>query len=99
MTSPSKPRRKKSPEVLDWRELTEGPALRGLSELLGTTIEVARDRADRRQLVDGGASHVLAARTVVERPTVGGSRGAIAPEAERRALTPAAHISGTKPAR
>lgn len=73
MTSPSKPRRKKSPEVLDWRELARGPALRGLAEVLGTTPEVAKDRADRRQLVENHLGVATSPPTVVERPTVGES--------------------------
>ena len=48
MTSPPKPRRKKAPEPLDWRELAAGPALRGLVEVLSTPAGVARERASRR---------------------------------------------------
>ena len=36
MTSRPKPRRKQPPEPLDWRELAEAPALRGLAEVLST---------------------------------------------------------------
>jgi len=35
--SQSKRPRKKPPETLDWRELAEGPALRGLAEVLGAS--------------------------------------------------------------
>lgn len=48
MTSQPKPRRKKAIEALDWRELAEAPALRGLSEVLSTPPEVARERAAKR---------------------------------------------------
>lgn len=45
---PSKRRTKKPPEPLDWRELARGPALRGLTDVLATPADVARDRAARR---------------------------------------------------
>src|SRR3982751_2430024 len=52
MTSHPKPRRKKQLEPLDWRELAEGPALRGLMEVLSTSPEVARERASKRAEVE-----------------------------------------------
>jgi hypothetical protein len=52
MTSQPKQRRKKALEPLDWRELAEGPALRGLTEVLATPPEVARQRASQRAQVD-----------------------------------------------
>ena len=42
MTLPSKQRRKKPAAVLDWRELAQGPALRGLAEVLAP--DVIRER-------------------------------------------------------
>lgn len=39
MTSPPKPKRRKPPEALDWRELAQAPALRGLSEVLSPVLE------------------------------------------------------------
>lgn len=64
MTSRPKLRRKKPIEALDWRELAEAPALRGLTEVLSTPPEVARERAAKRESVHVG-----------ETPTVGGSTG------------------------
>ena len=48
MTLPSKQRRKKPAAVLDWRELAQGPALRGLAEVLATPPELAKERACQR---------------------------------------------------
>ncbi len=71
MTSQPKPRRKKVPEPLDWRELAEGPALRGLAEVLATPPEVARDRASKRAAMDAGAVDIAnESGTVGESPTV-----------------------------
>ena len=47
-TPTSKRRPRKPPEPLDWRELASGPALRGLTDVLATPADVARDRAARR---------------------------------------------------
>lgn len=71
-----KPRRKKPIEPLDWRELAEGPALRGLAEVLSTSAEVARERASRRAEAAGTASSLVlpaegGSTTVVETPTAG----------------------------
>ena len=52
MKLPSKKRLKKPVHVLDWRELARGPALRGLAEILATPPEVARERTDKRNLVE-----------------------------------------------
>lgn len=52
MTSQPKQRRKKALEPLDWRELAKGPALRGLTEILTTPPELARERASKRAEVD-----------------------------------------------
>lgn len=52
MTLPSKQRRKKPPEALDWRELARGPALRGLAEVLATPPEIAKERAEQRTAAD-----------------------------------------------
>lgn len=75
MTSRPKPRRKKAIEPLDWRELAEGPALRGLSEILSTPPEIARERASKRAEIDGGPNmHDSPSGTshAVPPPTVGG---------------------------
>ena len=52
MASPSKRRPKKRVEPLDWRELADAPALRGLAEVLSTPPEVARERAFKRTQLD-----------------------------------------------
>lgn len=52
MTSQPKPRRKRTLEPLDWRELAEGPALRGLTEILSTPPDIARERASKRAEVE-----------------------------------------------
>ena len=80
MISRPKPRRKKVPEPLDWRELAEGPALRGLAEVLATPLEVARSRASKRtdvDRIDGSATP-----TVGRSPSVGPRNDFPAPAAE-----------------
>jgi len=52
MRSPSKRRPKKGLEPLDWRELAEAPALRGLAEVLSTSPDAARERAAKRAEVE-----------------------------------------------
>jgi len=53
---PNKRRRNKLPESIDWRELASGPALRGLSDVLATPADVARERAARRMSLEGISS-------------------------------------------
>jgi len=65
MTLPSKQRRKKPPEALDWRELARGPALRGLAEVLATLPETAKERAEQRAAADQFAERPY------DTPTVG----------------------------
>jgi hypothetical protein len=64
MTLPSKLRRKKPPEALDWRELARGPALRGLAEVLATPPEVAKERAEQRAAADQVFGRVVGTPTV-----------------------------------
>jgi len=77
MAQPPKRRPKRAPEPLDWRELANGPALRGLSDVLATPAAVSRERAERRRAVDQDQTptddHTP---TVVESPTVGVSPAA-----------------------
>lgn len=65
MTLPSKQRRKKLPEALDWRELARGPALRGLAEVLATPPAIAKERAEQRAAADQGSERPY------DTPTVG----------------------------
>lgn len=68
MTLPSKQRRKKPPEALDWRELARGPALRGLAEVLATPPEIVKERAEQRAAADQISEQLL------DTPTVGLTR-------------------------
>jgi hypothetical protein len=84
MAQAPKKRAKRAPEPLDWKELASGPALRGLSEVLATPAEAAKERAARRLAMDGGdgfPAPTPVVEVVVERvgvfgvsetPTVGG---------------------------
>lgn len=65
MTLPSKQRRKKPSEALDWRELARGPALRGLAEVLATPPEIAKERAEQRAAADEISQQIF------DTPTVG----------------------------
>jgi hypothetical protein len=97
MTPPlPKSRRKKPVEPLDWRELAEGPALRGLAEVLSTPPEVARERASKRAEIDFPAlpvaslksSTVGATPSVVEIPTdIETPSGGLAPSEDRTPTT------------
>jgi hypothetical protein len=71
MTSQPKPRRKKGLEPLDWRELAEAPALRGLTEILSTPPEVARERASKRAEISGQETPAGALDPRDVSPTVG----------------------------
>lgn len=66
MRQPSKSRPKRPPEPLDWKELASGPALRGLTDVLATTPEVARDRAARRMALEDVGNRAVETPTVVE---------------------------------
>jgi len=55
MPQAPKKKPKRAPEPLDWKELASGPALRGLSEVLATPAEAAKERAARRLALDASA--------------------------------------------
>jgi len=57
------------PEPLDWRALANGPALRGLSDVLATPGAVASERAARRLALD--LEEASKTPTVAQLPTVG----------------------------
>jgi hypothetical protein len=75
--SQAKPRRKKGVEPLDWRELAEAPALRGLNEALSPLREPHQNVPDARLMLvrDAGTADVPltgdASFTVGAVPTVG----------------------------
>lgn len=52
MAQPPKKKPKRQPEPLNWKELAAGPALRGLTEVLATPADAAKDRAARRLALD-----------------------------------------------
>ena len=90
MAQAPKKKPKRQPEPLNWKELAAGPALRGLTEVLATPADAAKDRAARRLALDQDRAESFPA------PTPSPAKTMAMPASPRFTETPTEVVSSTE---